>query len=189
MTRFCKHPCPGCGKTDYYGLKGTLCMDCKETLKIGKNVQTARKLKVDAKTGSFLIPWAYYAFPHFSHGSGHKKYKLGEFEGHAKDVYEYALYQLIGLLSEQSHQHEGPALIKYESPGHDDKHVPVIMRKDLAALISEIYSAVVRMTENAYREGREDGENLIGRLASGDLTIRELNKESINATKKDDDDE
>jgi len=57
------------------------------------------------------------------------------------------------------------------------------MRKDIAALISALYPAIAEMTKNAYNEGRADGENLIARLASGDLSLKELNKESINTNK------
>ena len=189
--RQCKHPCPGCGKTDYWGNKGTLCSDCKDALKVGVEVMTARKLKKDAPVGPFSIPWASYAFPYFSHGENyHRKYFVevdGEdCEGHAKENFCRMLYRLIGLVSEPSHDYEPPILIKSEGPQlHDQgKTVPVRMRKDVAYCISEIYRAVSGIAENAFNEGHKHGEDLLVRLARGEMSVKDFNQRSIQQGKK-----
>ena len=179
--RICKHPCPGCRKTEYYGLKGSLCIDCKDTLKIGTDVKNARKTSANAKVGTFMIPWAYYAFPYFPHGDGLKDYKTADgFEGNAKEVFERSFYETIKLLSEPSRDPLGPPLITWKSMGsHHNKQEPVRMRTDVAAQLTEIYTAVALMVENAYKQGKMHGEDLIARLASGELSVNEVNKQSI----------
>ena len=185
--RLCKHPCPGCGKTDYWGNKGTLCPDCKDALKVGVEVMAARKLKKDAPVGSFNIPWAFYAFPYFRYGEDrHAKYSVnvsGEvYEGDAKDVFERVLYRLIELMSEPSRDYDAPLLVKPKGPILDsanEKTIPVRMRKDVAYCLSELYRAAAGIAQNAFDEGHKHGEDLLVRLAKGDLSLKEFNQNSI----------
>ena len=139
--RLCKHPCPGCGKTDYWGNKGTLCSDCRDALAVGNQVLKARKTNKDAPVGAFSIPWAYYAFPYFRHGeSHHAKYTVSlgdeDYEGHAKDVFERVFYRLIELVSEPSQDHDAPPLVRQECAQSDRwPHLnPTYYEQDLALL-------------------------------------------------------
>ena len=189
-NRLCKSPCPGCGKTGYYGLKGTLCMDCNEAIKIGREVLSARQLAKNAPIGAFLVPWAWYAWPSFRHSNGESKYpipgaKSEESKRGAADLFEWHWHALVELLGEPCHHtNDAKLIIPQQSVDSRSSTTTVTMRKDIVEHLRELYRFIEEMIENGYIEGRTEGENLIGRLASGDLSVRELNQKSINAGKK-----
>ena len=53
-------------------------------------------------------------------------------------------------------------------------------------MFDELFWGIQKMVEQAYRNGLERGQNLLGQLASGQLTVQQLNQKAVAGTEDED---
>lgn len=165
-NRQCKDPCDGCGRTDQYRKKDQLCYDCKELLT--KAYKRLDLKKNPAGKITVLVPEASHWMEYIEH------------PGSANDprgpLHRLAL--CVGEIVPAKGQVKTESLA--DSCDESSCH-PVVMDRDVFTALKEVIDTVRDCVPAAYRKGRVDGSNLLNELASGEISVRELNDKTTEA--------
>lgn len=173
-------PCHGCGQVpDHWEgrPKDSVCSNCKNTLKL------ARKFAEEQSSGNELVQ---VAIPAQSHWLPYLRQSSLQNQA-CKDVRE-AIWRLA--ISCSSPVVKGADFTKAQLliPVPKNERTdwrpswPEELRwmsESVASRFATLYMIVRQELDNSYEEGRERGQNLLGQLAAGDLSINDFNKMSL----------
>lgn len=159
-----KTPCPGCGQVDSTRPASEVCSDCKTLLaNAAKWEKQLSKVPKDEVVISFgeAYHWNQYLHTRDSKSSEalmrqfHKLCKAATIrETPTKNVkYEFTL---MGKMDQTD----------WTSPKY-------VMSRELAEAIRDMYALLQPAIDAIYQKGKDDGHNLLMRLASGDLAPNE----------------
>jgi hypothetical protein len=80
-----------------------------------------------------------------------------------------------------THSNFGIVSIVHGSGDHYSGWDFIYLKEDDAIALREIWATVKSMLWLAHREGKQDGRDLLGQIARGELSIEEINKATIAA--------
>lgn len=175
-----KKPCPGCGEVNRYRPAAEVCHTCQEHIKLGKQAIAEAK-----KTGPGNV-WVrgYHGTPYVHRGS------IGwRGDPDCRDIGK-ALGKVFKSIAVPS---QGRDTAVDEDVFTLDVKIAARMRIDqgnnwhqpdfqvpaeFLDAIRELYVDLCHVTAHAYEEGKQDGRNILDGLASGEISVRELNEET-----------
>lgn len=181
MGRGTKLPCPGCKAENTGRRSDGVCFACRKLLSAAAAQEKYDAERQVAGKKLYQIPWFW---PHiYMHG--------GRSGSHAGDVLSKLLVEVLVSAGERSSAGDeyGSALVgltgdslfpdvkRREKSGgcRGSVWVPVEFADNLAALDMSIREAI----DAAYESGKAEGQDLISGLASGEVSLQQLNKATI----------
>lgn len=167
-------PCHGCGEVPdgYEGRKkDAVCSNCRQTLNLAKKAADDQKLRGDAIV--VAIPTQSHWLPYLL--------ERGSFD--ERNAIQRAFWA-VALASSAPHLDGGLRQAKYLVTSRSGDHSPWsaygpedfrLMPAGVATSLDVLYSAIRKGLETCYSEGKKDGSNLLGQLASGGITADKFN--------------
>lgn len=160
-----KAPCPGCGDTDLYREKDKVCPECSRLLGRVKEIEKKEKSGENNLIGVRFgerYHWNQYI------------YTRGDFESEkiVSAFHRLALASSVHSLNSEANFNEDIILLGKIEGGA----VRFLMNKEIAESIRDLRNMIQPLIDSAYARGKEDGHNLLMRLASGDLSPNEYLK-------------
>lgn len=176
-----KKPCPACKTTDYYREDAdSICCKCLRILQHAKE-QMERDAKID-KTEVFVSTCERsYALPNWYHLSEQSRPSTTTNDKMQKAFFKLISGQVIRDIPGNVHvENEDLLCVPPEQKGHRREwQRRVVMSKATAESINELDTAIrealVEVAEGAY----EKGQSLLLGIASGDVSMSDLNKATI----------
>lgn len=164
-----KKPCPGCGEPQpWFRDADKVCGHCQKLIEDGKNARAQAKVGKQA----VRMPFAPHGLPYIHHAD-----KKG---GEIQRVFVELARSLGPLVQGTEEGVKSVPLVEGmegSSYASGDKYVSVL--RGTPALLNQLYQLIVKACETAHTGGRRQGEDLIGSLAAGRLSLEELNRRSI----------
>jgi hypothetical protein len=179
MTR---KPCPGCGKDGggrLWRCTDELCAGCNRLMQDGRAYRELMdQAQADGEKIPVRVPADHREVPYVHHGD------YGE--GGPRKAFEHAFAAIIPLLGHPVAKHQyvdlGAGKVRFipdrckvdvgMSAGYRSA---LLMRPETADWLDQLFIAVYDMVQHAYKEGQKDGERFVWQLASGDISLDELN--------------
>lgn len=175
-----KKPCEGCGETRPYGREiGKVCSDCLRLLEEARQAREAAAGRRARGLEAFPRPWAPHSLGYVHHA------------GDAGDAFRGAFYQLLlQLLADPAPPDTWPgyaaARTRIEAVGfrdRDDTSVTWSTHEDGCGLVDPaqleaagaVYKAARQLAQAAYDKGKDRGSRLLFGLASGQVSLADLN--------------
>lgn len=161
-----KKPCPGCGKVDRYREADKVCKSCQHLIKRAKDLQ-----EEEAPRDSVFVRFS--AVHHWNEYI----YTRGAFASEIimKAFVRLALAASVPSLNEAWEDGDLYILGKLSS-GSADRY---LMNKEIAEAIKDLRFIAQDLIDSVYKKGKEDGHNLLMRLASGDISPNEYLKKTM----------
>jgi hypothetical protein len=181
MPRITK-PCPECGGTEHLRASPTsICNGCKRDIAYGK-----RRREDDERMAGVEVTVetkeAWYALPRYNgtHGSP------------SRETHDAAQRTLLALIATVSRVGSIPGEIVHvpakseytESSRLYEWRQSRVMRKDVAEAIVNLDRAIRAMVRSASDEAYEEGQDLLGNLATGRMSLEALNKMTVTGNKR-----
>lgn len=163
-----RKPCPGCGRSDVGRKAENVCSDCAESIKLG----TALRGKED-KAATFSIPRADW-WPKFYHRDGNAE-GLGELFG--ETVHAIVKKPKTKQFSNQR------IPTSARNGGTHSWWEAVILSKTGAQYIDRLDQEIRKALDNAFIEGFRKGNDMLVRLAAGELTNDKFSDQVLEHTK------
>lgn len=174
--------CPGCGdytdpsKRNYYdtGTKpGTLCGNCYELLRRAKAIEA----QSEGELKRYVIP-ARVIVPHLW---GHKENESDP-DWHLATL----LARIATGVGKKMNEDDSGERLLHEKGSHDssERGPSVELTPDQAAAFRELGRAIHDVVDAAYRKGAEEGRSVLFSLASGSITIDQLNERQTRIAKR-----
>lgn len=157
-----RRPCPGCGEINPYREPEKVCSTCRNQLLLVDEL----KAEIE-KIAPDEIRTHIGECPHWNQ-------RIRFDDGLLRKLF----HQLVMLA--KRHEVERS---RYASEGILGKidlgaSIDIIIRKDIADVISTLRIAVESALQAAYQDGKSDGHKLLMRLAAGDISINEFNNKA-----------
>ena len=177
-----KWPCCGEEPGGYGRPKASICNECNELIKLGKeSVERSRLSGVKAYTWARERHWwpGYYGHYDFSN-DGHSFRRNG-----SRDSLTDAMFALVGCLFTtakdgdkyfRSIKTEGRLLECKKTRSKYDGTKAVLMNAETRDRLNDLDAAIRRALENVYKEGLSKGGSALLQLAAGDLTTHDFNR-------------
>jgi len=171
-----KTPCPGCRETPQEGRdKGRVCDQCEKLLDLAwKAQETANKRK-----GAYFSVDGYAL--HFPCEIGSARHWVGSDLGKC-------IANMVVRLAAVPPVERGSKVEELwpdKTVDGDRRHGPIVdMSKEAAAACRELYDQLKHEMAEAFRTGYESGQNLIYQLSSGEMTVKDLNDQTMKATEQ-----
>lgn len=165
-------PCPGCGEVSRRRAAAKVCPDCQQLMKDGEIYRSI--LKAESQFDLVYVPEAHrpHDYPYL--------YRAGDKGTEFCRAFS-ALVHLLGKPHKTGSRHDLPDLVPH--PPMSDNHlsygVVMALPKGSAPLLGKIYETVRLMLLDAYKEGKDEGTDLLNQLAKGELSADEFNEQSI----------
>lgn len=197
MTR---KPCPGCGEVDRCRPADAVCSKCAQAIK-NWNAYKERLESPGAEMVTVGLKGAYHWYPMFYFGDRSHCDELSELretlarafpelgEGLCEDVVPEKAWDYTALFPDMQYKVPDPDH-KKGTPGPQTLDYPCskggtscgvekygLIRKDRLELLRKLWDATARFTELAYLTGLKEGKDLLKQLASGGITVAELQEE------------
>lgn len=178
MARVTK-PCPACKTTEYPRAADGICSECERTIAWAK-MRREDDAKKNGEEISVVTKEVHYALPRYfvSHG---------RVQDNTDQLLSRALHALIMTMVRKGGRHD--ATMRVPEPPKDnmgnsihDWKMYVVMRKDQAEAVNALDKAMREFTTELADDAYNEGRNLLLSIASGDMSINELNEKH---TKKD----
>lgn len=116
---------------------------------------------------TYRLPSSYYNLPYVPHTPVR-----------SKDPLEKAFTELLKILGEPvTTDHTWNFVVEGTKDSYSGQ--PVAMTPRMRDLLNTIWHEIINISRLAYNEGYKDGSNMIGRLASGSLSIDDFNRITI----------
>lgn len=164
MKRGSKKPCPGCGKIDEWRPADKVCSDCQHLLKnAAKWEKQLSKITKDEAVVSFgeMYHWNQYIYTHINNVDNLSSQIMRQF---------HELCKAAPTREAVNRPHEFTLMGKieqYNAPKY-------VMPRRLAEAIKNLYDMLQPMIDKVYEAGKNDGHNLLRRLATGDIAPNEF---------------
>lgn len=145
-------------------VKGSVCNECAIKLKEHAQIVAERKAAADLEV--YSVPPVAYALPYLKHDQAEKT-------GGA-DPIRSALFALVHAVSMPSARGGGSRtklLIEGEAPSNYLRYEDRTCRRDVREALMTLFKATEEVLDRTYRRGKEEGSNLLGRLAQGDVSV------------------
>lgn len=157
---FTYKPCPGFGSSSGR-LVDKVCDVCARYLE-SERERTSAIAEIVGKT--------YKAY-----GTVEKPYSLPYVRG-SRDRFQIAIHGLSEVVSiPYSGWEDVPHVWPRNNGDYVDWRTKRMFEPKVAATLGEIYAAVVGLAEEAYKDGHQDGRDLLNQLASGEITADKFN--------------
>lgn len=163
-------PCHGCGSTLPH-LTGRVCDTCAQALVEHSQIMAQRAAMKDAVV--MASKEREYALPRLEHTPD-----LRDERGSPHYPIQEGFLELTRALSTSCQYTSSAPLIFKPAPNEyapNNWRTYVRINPDHAKVLGDTYEAVRVALEHAYRKGHADGRNLLGQLASGQITEDEFN--------------
>jgi hypothetical protein len=163
-----KKPCPGCGEPDLYREPDKVCRECRRLLDRVKAIEIS-----EAAGENNLVGVQFGERYHWNEYI----YTRGDFESR---VIMEAFFNLARAAAKPSlnsvNDYDKDILIlgRYDRGGETRS----LMDKGIAEAIRDLRELIDPLIDSAYKAGKEDGHNLLMRLATGDLAPNEFLQET-----------
>lgn len=174
-TKTTRKPCPGCGAATHPRPAESVCDQCQSDLALAAKVhKQAEKASVE----TISIPEQSHWLPHIYHAP----HTFGE-----PDAIQRQILNLLTIIGKASTPSRHTKAVVHEWRRRQSSHgewrtfnspcfeVPT----GTQACMQSLYEAIATATEHAYAEGHRKGRQLLIGLATGELTVDELNKRAI----------
>lgn len=167
-----RKPCIGCGEVHPYRPADKLCHDCARDLQLGQRLRKKIKAgKADVKIYKVAeYGWSHwYPYIHVGHS------------GEAGDEFRRAFDLVVTQSSDPAEigSIDTEILVPANNFTTSDQQYPVSMKPELAEGLRRLYLAVQSIADEAYKNGKADGCDLLNGLASGEMSVKEFNERSI----------
>ena len=167
--------------------KQALCPNCKELIRLGKNV---RRRASEAGEAMFKWPerhhhWpGYYGRYNFQHepggGTGDSPYNAG-------DALRRRMFNLVNTLSRAAEGHgwqsDAPPVLTCDDRSHRispyQNEMLVTMDPNVRETLDALDAALRKALESAYREGKQRGQNILVNLARNEMNVNEFNRLTV----------
>lgn len=165
--------CPGCKEDCRYKPRPVdgVCSECRKLLDRERENEQLKALKKEGLK-PYYFPERGYALPYIRHD---------KFEHPLQDAF-YALAKEIAVPDpDEGRKHHWysdgvPELVEYLQRDSRSWGGTAMFRPRVAARFRTLFNAIRDSLEFAYSEGRDDGSNLLRRLASGDVSVVEFDE-------------
>lgn len=158
--------CHGCGQppTSYGGrLKDQVCRDCRELINFAKKMHTHQQSLETVK--AYTMPDRLHDLPRLPH--------CRAFDG-PKDVIQSGFHTLLKLVSAPSDWESNADFVIEPTPHVGYTHT-IRMSPLVREQINLLYNTFIVALNEAYTEGKGDGERFITALAKGEVSIDRFN--------------
>lgn len=167
--RASKTPCPGCGATGKHRPADKVCLDCfKDLLEIK---ELREHMKAEGENAEVLaLPFAPHGLPYVPHENDRRRDEI-------PNVQE-SFYNLMKNLGKPTSGDdiEFDRMIEpdksYGGSG-DSPRDPKIYPKGTQKFARDLYKAILSLADHAYTEGFNRGDDLLGNLAKGEVTVKD----------------
>ncbi len=173
-------PCEGCGETQTYGREtGKVCAGCQRLLEEARNAREAAAARRDCGLETFPRPWASHCLGYIHNA------------GDAGTAFRDTFYKLLLLLLADPAPPDtwtgyGVTHTRIEAVGFRDREDTSVawVNNDtgyglidpaLLEAAGAVYKAARELARAAYAEGKDAGSRLLFGLASGEVSIADLN--------------
>ena len=164
-----KKPCAGCGETPRYGREiDKVCADCERLIR-----EATEAREKAAKKGGSLVRLPRY-FPSYSVSHERARYWSGH-DGIAGPF--KAVVEALAKASSSPHAKDPVILLQGEECNYSGDLFE--MSKEAVEAIRLLDKRIKEAISEALAAGYEAGQNLLASLASGELSIKELNDSTI----------
>jgi hypothetical protein len=169
-TGWTKAPCHGCGRRgDYRGReKDKLCGECQKLLAEAQELKEG--LAKTGETNPYLLPWAPHAFAYIPHCNFQSA--SDEFQRHCWNLLIY-----LGISDGDAWSSTlRPAVDGSDHGGRDRViRLPPVVRE----AINGMFQSARKATEEAFENGRRNGQSLMLGLARGEVSMERFNEEAV----------
>jgi hypothetical protein len=156
---------------------GEVCNDCARLIKLGKQAQANANRNAGSIFVTFKPDEPDHLFPLCGRYAGH------HYKGPDTDrILAGAFWRLIALLGEVVPSPKSDTEERVKVPYGEQKpwgRVHILISDALREAAQLLYDSIQAYSVDLHKRGREDGENLLARIASNELTIDEINERSI----------
>ena len=166
-----KLPCHGCGSTLTHRT-GQVCDDCRAALREHREIMAQRAATKGAVV--MLSKERAYALPRLPHLPGRG---FGD-----EPPIQTGFLALVAALSTKAAYDSGAPQIFRKPPKDtslEEWRTNVLINPDHAKVLGDTYEAIRVSLEHAYAKGHAEGRNLLGQLASGQITADQFNDTAI----------
>lgn len=169
-----KGTCPGCGESTSFD-KGHVCDGCAELLKLAREAQH----KAEKRKGLLYSVTQYCPSFHAESGNGHHyvRSEVGKALGNA--------VMALGIPAPADRGDKIQQLFKRDLDDRDDTRGTILeLGKEGADACRELYAEIQDAIQAAFDDGYQQGQNLLFQLASGEVSVKDLNDEAVKATEQ-----
>ena len=166
--------------------KQALCPDCKELIRLGKDV---RRRASDAGEATYKWPqrhhnWpGYYGRYHFQNEPGGG---IGDTPYNAGDALRHRMFDLVNALGRAAEgntwQSKAPPVLTCDERSNRispyESELLVTMDPKVRDTLDAFDAAVRNALENTYREGKQRGQNILLNLAGNEMSVNEFNRKT-----------
>lgn len=175
MARVTK-PCPACKGTDYPRAADGICSECQRIIAWAK-MRQADDAKKNGEEISVMTKEVHYALPRYFT-------KHGSVSSLVTEKLSKALHTLIMTMARKGGSYQATIQVPEWPKGSEgssiyDWKMPVIMRKDQAEAVNDLDKAFREFVAAVSEAGYEEGRNLLMSIASGKISMAELNEQHI----------
>lgn len=182
-----RKPCPGCGVVHQYRAANGVCSDCERWIRIGQTTEATEEKQPE---GTRI-----YALAEVDHWN--PQLTPTQIETDIRDELGSAFWQLCWKLVKRRTKRGKPNyafpdeiegnLIDAEEMRHylTGLHNPVqvYVKPSMAKALTRLFVAIWNAIKDAERIGRERGDNMLCRIARGEISIAQLNEMTLGEDK------
>lgn len=167
-----RKPCHGCGEKPEYEFREaeSVCAACKRLMEDGREFRNREES--DQKTVMVSFPFASHALPYIP--NAYTDYD-DRHDGHFKK----AFFDLAHRLSSPTTKYRSNSAQLTTAPYDVELSGNQMMSKDVVDLMRKLYDLTTAMVEASYQKGYASGGDLLGEIARGRVSIKELNELTI----------
>ena len=161
----------------------TLCPDCKELIRLGKDAlrRSSEAVETTFKWTSEHHHWPGYYGPY--HFRSRPWARLGE-PHDAGDELRRRMFELVNALTHPAPGHpwksNAPAVLSCDERSRRvsryESETLVTMDPNVRTALDAFDGALREALEDAYREGKERGQNILLNLAGNEMTVNDFNR-------------
>lgn len=164
-----KKPCAGCGETPRYGREiDKVCADCEKLIKEAADARAKA-----AKKGGSLVKLPRY-FPSYS-----ASYERARFWSGSDGIAKHFKAAVEALAKASSSPHAADPVILFRGEECDYSGALFEMGEEAVAALRLLDEKIKEAISEALAAGYQAGQNLLANIASGEITIKELNESTI----------
>jgi hypothetical protein len=175
-----REACPACHEKPDYGRRPVdgICRDCAIAIARARAAKEEQQERQN-QGGKVAVwfPWAAHALPHLSHDKG------STFD--ARDSTRDRFFALALAVSEPAGEgNTDRTLVDYKPRAFDNspsRGKVRVLAPMVADALRALYQSILELSENAHAEGERRGRRLLFGLATGDVSVNDFNKATIDA--------
>ena len=167
--------------------KQALCTDCKELIRLGKDV---RRRALESGEATFKWPERHHDWPGY-YGAYNFQHEPGDgFDGSpydAGDALRRRMFNLVNTLSRAAEGHgwqsDAPPVLTCDDRSHRispyQNELLVTIDPKVRETLDALDAALRKALESAYREGKQRGQNILVNLARNEMNVNEFNRLTV----------